>query len=367
MEAKFQKTLEKYQHQTSQLIKNYIDKKINSLPTFGDEFLTYQHKIVKDIFDAPSKRLRSAMTIFAYLAAGGKNPKKIALPSLAFEIFHNYTLIHDDIYDEDRFRRNELAPHESFSKWFIKNKKQARYKNVLYSDKNKRFGVVSGFLVGEYLHNLSAAVILESNLKDRYKLKGLKLQQKSSLSDNAGQSLDLSLESSGDYDEDQYFITATYKTSNLFKSSVEWGAILADANVSQISALKKFMEEMGHVYQIKDDLLDLNIGGKKGRPIGSDIKKGKKTLLTIHALAHATAEERKFILKILGSGNAGGKDLRKLIKIFRLRGSVDYCYKITANKTKKAITHLEKAKPSFEAEGMDLLINLAKFMFDRKS
>lgn len=367
MEAKFQKTFEKYQRKTSRLIKGYIDKKIDSLPTFGDEFLEYQHKIAKDIFNAPSKRLRSVMTIFAYLAAGGKDPGKIALPSLAFEIFHNYTLIEDDIYDEDRFRRGRLAPHESFSKWFIKNKKQARYKNVLYSDKNSRFGVVSGFLVGEYLHNLSAVVILESNLDASHKLEGLKLQQRSSLSDNAGQSLDLSLESSDEYSEKQYFVTATCKTSNLFKSSVEWGAILASASASQISALRKYMEEMGHVYQIKDDLLDLDIGGRKGRPVGSDIRKGKKTLLVIHALSHATAEERKFIKKVLGSGKAGEKELGKLIKIFRLRGSIDYCYKAAANKTKKAIAYLEKAEPAFKAEGMYLLTNLAKFSFERES
>ncbi len=116
----FSDILTHYQKIISQALKEYLGQKIKELPVFGNSFVRKQYQLFAAYCLRNGKRLRPILTLMAYRAVGGKNEKNILLPALAFELFHNYTLIHDDIYDEDDKRRNEWANHILLQRWYEK-------------------------------------------------------------------------------------------------------------------------------------------------------------------------------------------------------------------------------------------------------
>jgi geranylgeranyl diphosphate synthase type I len=156
------------------------------------------------------------------------------------------------------------------------------------------------------------------------------------------------------------------KTGQLFKSAVLWGAILGDATLSQKRALAGYIRETAIVFQIKDDLLDIDFLGGKRRDIGSDIRKGKKTLLMIHALKKADKEQRREILGVLGDEKVSDQKIKQTIKLLERLGSIDYCQTVARQRIKKAIKYLDEARPAFDGEAKKFFKNLAYFMLERK-
>lgn len=362
----FLKTLKPYQRLIDKALKNYLSQKIKELPSFGSFFVKKQHRLFLDYCLRPGKRLRPILTLMAYRAVGGKDIKKILTPALAFELYHNYTLIHDDIYDEDEQRRGKLSSHVLLQQWFEKKYKEHLSKNLLFKNNAARFGVVAGIINGKYLHTLSSLPILESNISDEKKVAGMKLHQAVSIFDNTGQAIDLYFEQASGVKEQDYCNMVLCKTGRLFQAAAQWGAILGGAGASQRAALGKYAEEISIAFQIKDDLLDIALGGGKGRGIGSDIKKEKKTLLMIRAMKKVKAPERKFILKILGDQEATAGEIKKVIAILHKLGSVDYCQKIASQRVKKAISYLRQARPILAEDAICFFQDLAYFMAERK-
>jgi len=361
----FFKTLNKKKSLIDEALKKYLGQVTKELPGFDNVFVKKQYELLVGYCLRNGKRLRPIMTLMAYQAVGGKNERKILLPALAFELFHNYTLIHDDIYDEDEKRRDELSNHILLQQWFEQKYGKRTVASKLYKNMATRFGVVAGIINGKCLHILSCLPILEAKISNEKKLAGLKLYKEVSLVDNVGQAMDLSLEEERQIKEKEYYQMVLCKTGQLFKAAIEWGAILGSATASQRKALKSYAGELGQAFQIKDDLLDIGVAGKKGREVGSDIKKGKKTLLVIYALKKANAQQKKNLLEALGNQKATSKQIKEIIKTFYELGSIRYCEKIAAQKIKKAINCLDLARPSFLSGPKNFFQELARFMFER--
>ncbi len=363
----FINTIDQYRKLINQELKVYFDKKRKELPVFGNSFVEKQVDLLEKYCLRNGKRLRPILTLIVYEAVGGKNKKDILFPSLAFEIYHNYTLIHDDIYDEDKLRRGELANHILLQGWFEKNYKMDILNSDLYKNSVVRFGVIAGFINGKYLETLSGFPILESDISNEKKVLGLGLLRDVSIYDNTGQAIDLvfELEDVQKVKEEDYYNMALCKTGRLFRSAIEWGAILGDANEEQIKALRKYADEVSLVFQIKDDLLDIASGGDKSRGLGSDIKKGKKTLLMIHALKKSSPKEKNKILKIFGKVEAKDEDIEEIINLFYKLGSIEYCEKIALEKAKQAISYLDNMNPKLKDKQRIFLEELAFFMLKR--
>jgi len=362
----FSKTLKLYQRLIDKALRDYLSQKIKELPSFGNSFVKNQHQLFLTYCLRSGKRLRPILTLMAYRAVGGRDIKKILTPALAFELYHNYTLIHDDIYDEDEQRRGEWASHILLQRWFEKKYGRSLSENILYKNSAARFGVVAGIINGKYLHTLSSLPILESKISDEKKVAGMKLHQAVSIFDNTGQAIDLYFEQASDAREQDYYDMVLCKTGRLFQAVIEWGAILGGAGASQRKTLGKYAEEISIAFQLKDDLLDIDFKGGKGRGIGSDIKKGKKTLLAIQALKKANIQEKKFILRILGNGKATTGEIKKVIAILHKSGSVDYCRRIADLRVKKAIHYLRQARPPLAQDVICFFQDLAYFMAERK-
>ncbi len=217
------------------------------------------------IMSLGGKRLRPALTLMAYYMYHD-DPENALDHALAVEMFHNFTLMHDDIMDEAPLRRGQPAVHE---KWNANTAILSGdvmlvkvYEQFLKSHREKLPEVLSRF-------NKCAAEVCE------------------------GQQLDMMFESREEVGEEEYLEMIRLKTAVLLGFSLELGALLAGAPEEDLDALREFGTLMGIAFQLKDDYLDVYGDHEKfGKQVGGDILSNKKTFLLINTMKQAESEQR---------------------------------------------------------------------------
>jgi geranylgeranyl diphosphate synthase, type II len=203
------------------------------------------------------KRLRPVLLLLSYNLF--YNDIKNALPSaIAIEVFHNFTLLHDDIMDNAEVRRNQPTVHKKF-------------------DKN------SAILSGDAMAFLAYKYILEK--KSERLVDVIDLFSKTAIEVCEGQQFDMDFENRLDVSESEYIEMIRLKTAVLLACSLKAGALLANTSDRIANQLYKFGINLGLAFQLQDDLLD-SFGDQKtfGKRIGGDILANKKTYLLIKAL-----------------------------------------------------------------------------------
>jgi geranylgeranyl diphosphate synthase, type II len=207
-------------------------------------------------FGLGGKRLRPVLTLMTAesFAAKGENARYAAI---AVELFHNFSLIHDDIMDEAPYRRGKETVH---TKW------------------NQHIGILSGDVLFVKAYESLA------KCDHKYLPTLLNLFNKTATEVCEGQQMDMDFENSEDITEEEYIEMIRLKTSVLLGCAMQFGGIIADVNQKTQDALYNFGQYIGIAFQIKDDLLDLfGEETKVGKQIGGDVLSDKKTLLSIKA------------------------------------------------------------------------------------
>ena len=287
---------------------------------------------------AGGKRIRPALAMVTCEAVKGDIIKVIPL-CIGVEIIHSFTLVHDDIMDKSKLRRNIPAVH------------------IKYGEPT---AIMAGDLLFakafESMHNISGDCSIFKNVEF-----GLIDCVKEICE---GQQLDIDFENRKNVSEDEYLEMIRKKTSVLFQYSSEGGAILGGGNREEINALNEYGLDLGLGFQIWDDYLDMSSDEETlGKDIGNDIRNGKKTLIAVHALNNATGEDKKLLEKIFANRQATEKEVNKAYDIFKKIGSVEY-----AKNT--AISYCDKAKKSLsvieESEAKQLLLKLADYSIERE-
>ncbi len=198
-----------------------------------------------------------------------------ALPAaLAIEVFHNFTLLHDDIMDKADVRRNQSTVH-------------------------KKYGENAAILSGDVMAFLSYRFLLES--KTGKLTETLDLFTKTAVEVCEGQQLDMDFEIRLNVSENEYLEMIRLKTAVLLACGLKAGALLADAPIVITDYLYQFGLNLGLAFQLQDDLLD-TFGNREsfGKRIGGDILTNKKTFLLIKALENAEGETKSELLDWLG-------------------------------------------------------------------
>jgi geranylgeranyl diphosphate synthase type II len=212
------------------------------------------------------KRMRPILTLMA-ADIFAKDFKKAMPAALAVEVFHNFTLVHDDIMDDAPLRRGKETVHE---KWDIST------------------GILSGdamlILAYQYFENYDPVIFQ----------KLAKLFSKTALEVCDGQQLDVDFETRKDVTIDEYIHMIRLKTSVLVAAALKMGAIVAETNEENANLIYDFGLNLGLAFQLQDDYLDA-FGDPKtfGKQIGGDIIENKKTYLYLKALQIAEAEDSK--------------------------------------------------------------------------
>ena len=311
-------------------IKEAIDKAIENYLYEKEPSNLYE--AVKYLPFAGGKRLRPLIACLACEAVGGNFVNALPL-AVALELIHTFTLVHDDIMDKDEERRGMPAVHV-------------------------KFGENTAILAGDTL--FAKAFEVASAIKDaeiaKKILRNLAIMAKEICE---GQQLDIEFEEMEYVEESQFLEMIEKKTARMFEQAAMGGAIVGRGKREEIEALQKYGLNLGMAFQIWDDCLDV-IGKDIGKPVGSDIREGKKTLLYIYAYEKA---ENKEWLKYYGKEDANDEEVQKIIKFFEEIGAIEYAKEKAREYSKKAIDAL-KILP--ESEAKKELIKLSEFAIERE-
>jgi geranylgeranyl diphosphate synthase type II len=217
------------------------------------------------------KRIRPILTILGAELFGTDKEKALS-QALSVEVFHNFTLVHDDIMDNAHLRRNQKTIHH---KWNIN----------------------SAILCGDVM--LIKAYELLCDIDSEKLSETLHLFNKTATEVCEGQQLDLDFELRDDIGFSQYIEMIRLKTSVLLGGALKIGAIIADASEKDKTEIYEFGQNIGLAFQIQDDILDLYADPVKfGKQIGGDVISNKKTFLHLTALSKATREQLEIIRQL---------------------------------------------------------------------
>ncbi len=210
------------------------------------------------------KRLRPALVLMSHELFGG-DPEKVLQPALGIEIFHNFTLLHDDIMDKAPLRRSKPTVHE---KW------------------NTDIAILSGdtmFVQAcQFMMNVDATFVSPV----------LSLFLKTAIEVCEGQQLDMNFERQENVSHEEYIEMIGLKTAVLLGCSLSIGAICANASKNDIDHIYQFGKKLGIAFQLHDDILDVYANADKfGKQIGGDIIANKKTFLFISTLEQAKQDQ----------------------------------------------------------------------------
>ena len=246
---------------------------------------------VRYLMGLGGKRLRPALVLAACEACGGQ--KAQALPAaLAVELFHNFTLMHDDIMDDAPLRRGQPTVHE---KW----------------DAN------TAILSGDALHVIACEALLNAPHKALPEL--LRVFHRTALEVCEGQEQDMAFESRSDVELEDYMEMIRLKTSVLLAAALDMGGASAGADTKVREALYEFGLHVGLAFQLQDDYLDA-FGNPEnfGKQVGGDILADKKTFLLIRALEKAHGSDLEALLSELGIKREG--KVERVLDIYRRLG-----------------------------------------------
>ncbi|MEM4752152.1 MAG: polyprenyl synthetase family protein [Sulfolobales archaeon] len=305
----------------------------------GDEKRLYEASL--HLLKAGGKRLRPLLTVLSARLFG--LDEDIALyPAASIELLHNFTLIHDDIMDRDDFRRGVPTVH-------------------------KVYGEAMAILAGDLLFSKSyeAMLMLVGKVPDSLIVKALRELTWAAVTVAEGQSLDMEFEERDDVKMEEYFTMIFKKTAALFKASAYIGGVLAGADDSDLVRICEFARSVGMAFQIRDDELGL-VGDEKvlGKPVFSDLREGKKTLLVIYALNNVGNSERELILKNLGNARASDEDLRRVAKIIVDSGALEFSNRVAEDYLRKGLTALDEISAK-DLKAKKLLRDFAVFLTKR--
>jgi octaprenyl-diphosphate synthase len=287
--------------------------------------------IVRYIVKQKGKRIRPALVMLTAKACGEINPSTYRGASLV-EILHTATLVHDDVVDEADTRRGFPSIN-------------AVWKNKI------------AVLMGDFL--LSKGLLLSLDNND-YEF--LKINSNAVRRIIEGEILQIKKSRTLDIDEQTYLKIISDKTASLLATCCEIGATSATDDTTIRTAMKSYGENLGMVFQIRDDLLDYT--GRKsitGKPTGLDVKEKKITLPLIHSLAKAPTSKAKEIIRIIRDGGKK-KDLNNVIEFADEYGGIDYTVKKAEEYSAKALEALS-ILPSSDAK--ESLTQFVSFVMER--
>jgi len=272
----------------------------------------YPHSLydpVNYIMSGGGKRIRPLMTMIACETFGGKAEDAIDA-AVAMEILHNFTLVHDDIMDNADTRRGRDTVH-------------------------KKWDINSAILVGDELIGLSYRSLLNTDSSRIAEV--VRAFTDGVIEVCEGQALDKEFESNDDVSLTDYRLMIQKKTAELLKTSAAVGAIIGNANESEMEMINCYSENLGLAFQIQDDLLDVTADESEfGKKIGGDILERKKTFLYIKSLEILHGKEKERLVKLYKDGDKKSADVDEIINIYNNICAVEFAKAEIKKYTEKA-------------------------------
>jgi len=292
---------------------------------------------IEYILSLGGKRLRPLLALMATEAFGNK-PEEALPAALSVEVFHNFTLIHDDIMDQAPIRRGAPSVH---NKW------------------NENTGILSGDAM-----LIQAYQCLEPYQNDLF-VKLIKHTSKTALEVCEGQQYDMDFETQKDVSISAYLEMIRLKTAVLVGHSLKIGAWIGNASDQEAQLLYDFGVLLGMAFQIQDDYLDA-FGDPKdfGKQVGGDILENKKTILYHEVMKSGNIKEKKELIQWYDTTVKNNQKVIAVKEIFKSSGASIASQKFVASYTEDAFKKLESLIIS--EQGKKLLIEFGQNLMNRK-
>lgn len=248
-----------------------LEADLHSLPLPQEPVELYDP--VRYVLSGGGKRFRPVLALLAAEAFGGEEARERAMPAaLAVEVFHNFTLVHDDIMDHADERRGRPTVHV---RW------------------NEPTAILSGDLLMGLAYDLLAQIETDCTAEV------VRIFHRMVARLCEGQAMDMSFERRTEVSVSAYLDMVERKTAALLEAALEIGALLGGADEAARARLRGAGRDLGRAFQIQDDLLDLTADDARwGKTIGGDLMAGKKTFLLLRALERADGDEHAWFARI---------------------------------------------------------------------
>jgi geranylgeranyl diphosphate synthase type I len=316
-----------------------------ALPVVPPERL---YEASRHLLEAGGKRLRPAIVLLAAEAVadvelGGEpyeafpdvdgEPVDVMAGALAVEVVHLFTLIHDDIMDDDDLRRGVPSVHRAFD-------------------------LETAILAGDTLYSTAFEILLDAGTPASRTVRALRLLARTCTEICEGQAYDVGFESRTDVGIEEYHEMTRLKTAVLFGAAASMPAVLLGADRAVIDALQSYGLKAGRAFQIQDDVLDLTVPSDElGKRRGSDLVEGKRTLITVHA-----REQGIDVDGLLPAGEVSDDEIDDAVAALEAAGSIEYARETAYRLADEAIDHLDVLP---ENEARTLLEDVGRFLVER--
>ena len=306
-----------------------------------------------DILNRGGKRLRGALVIEGYKMAGGNNHKMILQAARAIEMIHAYLLIIDDIQDRSQTRRGGPAAYVILDKQF-----GGQHAGETMATNAALLGNHAAMMI---LANLDAPAHLRNNVLSILN-RTLMITVHGQIADAANSISKTATEA--DIRDVQEWKTATYSILN----PLHVGMVLAGADCHMTDAVTPYAHAVGQAFQITDDIIGVfGNNGQTGKDNIDDIREGKQTLLSVYALQHVDAADKKFLQASLGNPSLTAKEFKRCQQIIADSGACNFAQDKAAKDIQTAINSLQPAKNLLSSDGYEFLLELARSLQNRIS
>ncbi|MEM4575911.1 MAG: polyprenyl synthetase family protein [Candidatus Nezhaarchaeales archaeon] len=351
----FEDFIERYGHQIEEELANFLKTKIESL---SDE---RRRRVVEEIARftlSGGKRIRPSLMILGYAGSKGVVDSRIVRASIAIELAHSYLLIHDDVMDRDEIRRGRPTVWKTFTDIHLK----------LYGyEDSTHYGYSMAIIAGDLAATYAVQAILQSNFEYDVVLKAIELMQDVVEKTGYGQILDITLKKepiNAIKEEDVLEVHKLKTAIYTIDGPLRIGGVLARADEELLNVYSNYAIPVGIAFQLQDDILGV-FGDEAvvGKPVGSDIREGKRTLLVIKAWEWASPGQRKILERTLGNDLASREDIEEVKDVIRMTGALDYTRELALNLARKGSSVLDEADISSDVR--DILRDLARLVVER--
>lgn len=293
---------------------------------------------------AGGKRLRPTLCVLGYVAAGGDLlDEAVVKVAASLEMFHAFALIHDDVMDDSRTRRGRPTIHRTLASYY--RAIVAGRGVAVRSHAAVRFGTAGAILLGDFALTWSDVMLNSSGLAAERLAAVRGVVDAMRVEVLFGQWLDMHAVGRPETDAAAPMTVAQYKTARYsFQRPLEVGAILAGADVGLLHSLERFAQPIGEAFQMRDDLLGV-FGDPEvtGKPVGDDLRDGKRTVLLTIAYTRGDPGQRRTLTKYVGRRRLDATQVQEVRSVLIATGAEAEVERMIATRRGQALAAVESS------------------------
>lgn len=346
--------LSAYQQKLEPMLRAFLDRQVEAAGQISP-FCRDLVSLLREFILRKGKRIRPALVYYGAHCFAAGDDKALLQASISVEILHNYLIILDDLMDGDILRRGQPSFHLRYSELPV----------AFPGPQPEAYGTALAIIAGNLACWMAVEALSTAPFPPDRKIRALAKISEVSLQVGYGQWLDVLSAVRQDFREEDVLQINRLKTGCYsIEGPLHLGGLLVGATEEDLQAFEEYAVHLGQVFQIQDDLLGL-FGQEEqlGKPVGSDLRQGKKNLLIVKALEMATPEDSALLQKMLGDAHLTMEQMQAAQAIIARSGALDYSRDLVQSLVKKAKAALPEG---LRRQGRDFLIDLADYLMVRE-